>query len=71
MQYYNYQTFASNSAGEPVGHFTAMVWKATTSVGFGFAKVQEDGGYAIYVVANYSPTPNVVGQYAANVVTPT
>lgn len=34
------------------------------------AKVAEDGGFAVYVVANYSPTPNYIGQYAANVPKP-
>ena len=53
-----------------IGHFTAMVWKATTSAGFGYAQVPEDGGYAIYVVANYYPTPNVRGSYAINVTPP-
>jgi len=50
-----------------VGHFTAMVWKEVKEVGFGIASGQEDGGYAVYVVANYSPTPNFRGRYAANV----
>lgn len=44
-----------------------MIWKSVTSVGFGYKVVAEKGGYAIYVVANYSPTPNMQGQYAANV----
>lgn len=50
-----------------VGHFTAMIWKSVKSVGFGYSVVPEDDGYAIYVVANYWPTPNVRGKYAANV----
>ena len=46
-----------------------MVWKSVTSVGFGYYKVAEDGGYAIYVVANYYPTPNIYTKayYDANV----
>lgn len=67
VKYYNYKTFTTNNAAEQVGHFTAMVWKASTSVGFGYSQIQTDGGYAIYVVANYSPTPNVQGFYAGNV----
>lgn len=53
---YNYDTYPP-AAG--TGHFTAMIWKSVTSVGFGFYKSVEDGGQAIYVVANYYPTPNV------------
>ena len=71
VQYYNYVTGGSNDLGKAVGHFTAMVWKASTKVGFGFAKVSDSSGQSFYVVANYSPTPNVVGQYQENVNTPT
>jgi hypothetical protein len=70
VEYYNYQTFKTTTPGQAVGHFTAMVWKATTSAGFGYALVPEDGGYAMYVVANYYPTPNVQGLYASNVTPP-
>jgi hypothetical protein len=69
VQYYDYTTFKSNT-GEVVGHFTAMIWKSVKSVGFGIAKVPEDDGEAVYIVANYSPTPNYSGQYAANVPRP-
>ena len=69
VQYYNYNTFVSNDPSKAVGHFTAMVWRAVTKVGFGFAKVK-DNGESYYVVANYLPVPNVQGQYAANVVAP-
>lgn len=67
VQYYNYTTFKSNDPTKLVGHFTAMIWKSVSSVGFGYAVTPEKGGYSIYVVANYSPTPNYLGQYAANV----
>lgn len=66
-KFYNYATFNSNDSTKMVGHFTAMIWKSVTSVGFGYKIVPEKNGFAIYVVANYSPTPNVRGQYAANV----
>ena len=53
------------------GHFTAMIWKAVTKVGFGFYKVIENKGEAIYVVANYSPVPNIMtAQKFANNVPP-
>jgi hypothetical protein len=38
-QFYNYQTFTTNNPEKQVGHFTAMIWKATTSVGFGYSQV--------------------------------
>lgn len=69
-QYYDYTTFKSKTAGKAVGHFTAMIWKAATSVGFGFALGDQQGGYGIYITANYNPVTNVVGQYAANVPRP-
>jgi hypothetical protein len=47
-----------------------MIWKNVKYVGFGIAKVAEKGGFAVYVVANYSPTPNYSGKYAANVPRP-
>lgn len=59
-----------------IGHFTAQVWKRVTSVGFGYCTttktVTSSSGKPInlavlYVVANYAPTPNVVGQYIQNV----
>lgn len=36
-------------------------------MGFGFARSNERGGEAVYIVANYAPTPNVIGRYAENV----
>lgn len=46
------------------GHFTQLVWAATTSVGVGIASTP-DG--KTYVVANYSPAGNVQGQFSQNV----
>lgn len=70
IAYYDYTTGKSTTSGKVVGHFTAMIWKGVTSVGFGFASVAENNGFAVYVVANYSPTPNIVGQYPQNVPKP-
>lgn len=55
-----------------IGHFTAQIWKEVTGVGFGFCAATQQYVYSpdltldiavLYVVANYYPTPNVVGQY--------
>lgn len=41
-----------------VGHYTQMVWKKSTAVGFGIAEV--NGGTVI--VANYDPAGNIAGE---------
>ncbi|KAJ7377237.1 hypothetical protein OS493_030048 [Desmophyllum pertusum] len=51
-----------------IGHFTQVVWKATTHVGVGLKKiVNSDGKTETYVVARYSPPGNVNGQLGDNV----
>jgi hypothetical protein len=47
-----------------------MIWKSAKSVGFGYSIVAENGGYAVYVVANYYPMTNIIGKYLANVPKP-
>lgn len=46
------------------GHFTQVVWKATTHVGMAKSK---DGRF---IVANYSPPGNMMGAFPANVKPP-
>jgi uncharacterized protein YkwD len=46
------------------GHFTALVWKATTRIGWGEAR-RPDGAW-IYV-AQFTPPGNVTGQFQGNV----
>ncbi len=41
---------------EGIGHFTQLVWKSTSDVGFGI-EVSTDGFY--YVVANFFPPGNI------------
>lgn len=45
------------------GHFTQVIWKGTEEVGFGIA----NKGNTYYVVANYFPAGNVMGEFATNV----
>ena len=45
------------------GHFTQIIWKDTKEVGFGIA----NRGNTYYVVANYYPPGNFLGQYSKNV----
>lgn len=47
-----------------VGHFTQLVWKGSQEIGIGCAKA-DDGSY--YVVANYYPAGNWMGEELTNV----
>jgi uncharacterized protein YkwD len=51
-------TFSSRT-----GHYTQIVWKATTAVGCGLARC----GSGVMVTCRYSPAGNVLGQFASNV----
>lgn len=53
------------------GHFTQVVWKATTAVGVALAaNKSEDGWIETYIVARYSPQGNIRGRFAENVERP-
>lgn len=57
---YNYQSPNSYD------HFTQLVWKGTTSMGCAYKDCSKEG-WALYVVCEYDPPGNVIGQRAANV----
>ena len=44
---------------QAVGHYTQMVWSGTTAVGYGIARSARG---MIYIVANYAPPGNMLGQ---------
>ncbi|KAI0004287.1 CAP domain-containing protein [Russula compacta] len=52
-------------------HFTQVVWKATTSVGCGIQQCSgifpAEYGLATYIVCQYLPAGNVIGEFAQNV----
>ena len=54
--------------------FTTMIWRGVKEVGFGYAygpgEINGKEGTLIYIVAKYSPTPNVMGQFRENVLPP-
>ena len=45
------------------GHFTQVVWKESKKLGIAYAS----GKSGTYVVANYDPAGNFLGQYPTNV----
>ncbi|KAI8348855.1 CAP domain-containing protein [Blakeslea trispora] len=50
------------------GHFTQVVWKGTTEVGCASNSCPGKGGN--YIVCNYNPSGNYLGQFAQNVFAP-
>lgn len=48
-------------------HFTQVVWKGSNELGIGMAKNNKG---QTYVVANYNPRGNIVGQFSSNVPKP-
>ncbi|GLC33599.1 hypothetical protein PLESTB_000093500 [Pleodorina starrii] len=70
--YYSESSGYAYGASQPsdwhsVGHFTQMVWVATTDVG---CAVTSCSGGAQFHVCRYYPPGNVQGQYASNVLPP-
>ncbi|KAJ6643135.1 Golgi-associated plant pathogenesis-related protein 1 [Pseudolycoriella hygida] len=63
IKLYNYKN-ASFSSG--TGHFTQVVWKNTTDLGVGVARI----GNEAYVVASYYPPGNYSGEFSKNVFPP-
>ena len=57
---YNYATGTGTGV---IGHFTQVVWKASTKVGVGIAT----SGPNTWIVAKYMPAGNVIGNYISNV----
>ena len=66
---YNNPGFSSET-----GHFTQVVWKNSTQLGCGAARgvktIQGTQYNAFYVVCQYAPAGNVIGQFPENVMTP-
>lgn len=60
IEFYDYsnpgQRYANTT--EAIGHFTQVVWKASTDVGCGLA-IGPD--FYVYGVCNYSPPGNYIG----------
>lgn len=55
---YDYATGKSKNSNA-IGHFTQVVWRATTNIGVGVAtKVANNGNTETYIVARYTPKGN-------------
>jgi hypothetical protein len=60
--------FAAGDFSSETGHFTQVVWKATTSVGCGRTNCTGSGGMdGWFVVCEYYPPGNVIGEFKENV----
>ena len=60
----NNYSFKNATFKSGTGHFTQLIWKNSTDVGFGYCK-NDKGIY--YGVANYFPAGNYMGQFKENV----
>ncbi|KAF2201852.1 PR-1-like protein [Delitschia confertaspora ATCC 74209] len=63
-------SFSSGEFSKKTGHFTQLVWKATTSVGCSRTNCTAKGDGTApgwYVICEYWPRGNVIGQFADNV----
>ena len=61
------KTFRYNSKNPEASSFAQIVWKSSKYIGLGISK---DSKGATYIVANFYPGGNVVGQFADNVFPP-
>lgn len=61
IKFYKKGTKLSQSNWSKAGHYTQMVWSTTTKVGLGIAKAKNG---KVYIVANYSPAGNMMGEKA-------
>ncbi|RZR80202.1 hypothetical protein BHM03_00006150 [Ensete ventricosum] len=58
-QYYDYEN-NSCADGQVCGHYKQVVWQTTTAIGC--ARTLCEGGKGIFIVCDYSPPGNLVGQ---------
>ena len=61
IEFYN---FKRPGFSGKTGHFTQLVWASTTEIGCGIARSKSGG---VYIVCNYSPPGNYLGQFEKNV----
>ncbi|CAF1036049.1 unnamed protein product [Didymodactylos carnosus] len=66
-QLYNYDNPGFSMS---TGHFTQVVWRASNRLGVGAAIANNGAWKKLYVVANYAPPGNYLGQFQQNVPRP-
>lgn len=59
------ETFSYTTYNE-YNHFTQVIWKASTKVGCAYKDCLAEG-WGLYVVCEYDPVGNVIGEEEANV----
>lgn len=59
--------FASPGFSGGTGHFSQVVWKGSTLLGFGRAEGTKNGMKCAYVVARYKKAGNFLGKFTENV----
>nr|ACJ62553.1 pathogenesis-related maize seed protein [Zea mays subsp. parviglumis] len=57
-QWYKYAT-NSCAAGKVCGHYTQVVWRATTSIGCARVVCRDNRG--VFIICNYEPRGNIAG----------
>ncbi|CAR29972.1 hypothetical protein ZYGR_0AD06630 [Zygosaccharomyces rouxii] len=58
-------SFSDPVFSESTGHFTQLVWKSSTKVGCG--SKQCGGSVGKYIICNYNPAGNFIGDFSQNV----
>ncbi|KAJ9449767.1 Cell wall protein PRY3 [Diplonema papillatum] len=64
---YDVPTHHSNPSFMATGHFTQVIWKATSEVGCGLCHVASGSMYKKYVICSYALAGNFAGQNGANI----
>ena len=59
--------FNSGGFSGGTGHFTQVVWKASTVLGIGRAETTKNGMKCAYIVGRYKPAGNMGGKFQQNV----
>ncbi|XP_048586265.1 probable pathogenesis-related protein CaO19.2336 [Nematostella vectensis] len=60
-------SFGGDSGRSGTGHFTQVVWRGSTELGFGSATGEMRGMKCTYYVGRYKAAGNMMGQYNSNV----
>ena len=62
--------YSSPGFSKATGHFTQVVWRASTGLGCGISRGEEDGWKTTYVCCSYFPPGNYRNRFTDNVKRP-